>query len=49
MKISGESGCLMRCHGLKDAGLIDLEVTPMIAVKDASWNDVIARYPPIVD
>ena len=41
----GDPGYKLRCHGLKDAALVDLEGLQMIAVQDAAWREAMARFP----
>ena len=40
----GEPGYSLRCIGLKDAVLVDIEGLPMIAVRDAAWREAITRF-----
>jgi CRISPR-associated protein Cas2 len=40
----GEPGYALRVHGLVGSQLIDLEGLPMIAVKDAAWQEAMDRF-----
>ncbi len=40
----GEPGYGMRVHGLDQAGLVDLEGIPMIAIQDAAWREAVHRF-----
>lgn len=40
----GEPGYALRVHGLMNSDLVDLEGLPMIAVKDAAWQEAMNRF-----
>jgi len=40
----GEPGYGMRIHGLVNASLVDVEGLPMIAVRDAAWQEAMRRF-----